>query len=285
MSDQINDQRSESPTGSNPAAAGFKSEAAEIPPALSEKSQTNVRRSVAPEHSPGGAHDAADQKQPGGQTDVPEQAADEGESQADAGVAAASPEKHDERILTKLRAHPIAVAVSAIAFIVAAIGSTAWYIHSSHYANTDDAFIDGRPIYVNLEVTGNIVAVPVTDNQIVKVGDLLIQIDDRDYRAAVDLAQAQIDQAQANIDNFSAQVYAQEAQVEQVQTQIVQAKATLEYSQQQNTRYQDLVQKGAGTVQRAEQATSDVRVTTAALTTAQAAKMVAERQITVLQAQ
>jgi membrane fusion protein, multidrug efflux system len=115
--------------------------------------------------------------------------------------------------------------------------------------------------------------------------DLLVQIDDRDYRAAVDLAQAQIDQAQANIDNFSAQVYAQEAQVGQVQSQIVQAKATLEYSQQQNTRYQDLVQKGAGTVQRAEQATSDLQGMTAALATAQAAKMVAERQITVLQAQ
>jgi membrane fusion protein, multidrug efflux system len=117
------------------------------------------------------------------------------------------------------------------------------------------------------------------------VGDLLVQIDDRDYRAAVNLAQAQIDQAQANIDNFSAQLYAQEAQVEQVQTQIVQAKATLEYSQQQNTRYQDLVQKGAGTVQRAEQATSDFRATTAALANAQAAKRVAERQIIVLQAQ
>jgi membrane fusion protein, multidrug efflux system len=80
-------------------------------------------------------------------------------------------------------------------------------------------------------------------------------------------------------------VYAQEAQVGQVQSQIVQAKATLEYSQQQNTRYQDLVQKGAGTVQRAEQATSDLQGMTAALATAQAAKMVAERQITVLQAQ
>jgi membrane fusion protein, multidrug efflux system len=291
MSDQISDQRSEGPTRPNADASGSKSGGAEIPPAIGKKSQTNVQRDAAPvaaEKSARGAHDAADQKQLGGaKMEVPQKNVDDGESQTagDAGIGAKRPEKHDERILARLRAHPIAIAVSAIAIIVAAIGGTVWYLHSRHYANTDDAFIDGRPIYVNLQVTGNIVAVPVTDNQIVKVGDLLVQIDDRDYRAAVDLAQAQIDQAQANVDNFSAQVYAQEAQIAQVQTQVVQAKATLEYSQQQNTRYQDLVQKGAGTVQRAEQAISDFQATTAALATAQAAKMVAERQITVLQAQ
>jgi membrane fusion protein, multidrug efflux system len=289
MSDQISDQRSEGPSRPNAGASGSKSGGAEIPRAIGKESQTNVQRGATPvaaEKLARGAQDAADQKQLGGaQMDVSQEKSDDGESQTDAGIAATIPEKHDERIIAKLRAHPIAMAVSAMAIIVAATGGTVWYLHSRHYANTDDAFIDGRPIYVNLQVTGNIVAVPVTDNQIVKVGDLLVQIDDRDYRAAVDLAQAQIDQAQANIDNFSAQVYAQEAQVGQVQSQIVQAKATLEYSQQQNTRYQDLVQKGAGTVQRAEQATSDLQGMTAALATAQAAKMVAERQITVLQAQ
>jgi membrane fusion protein, multidrug efflux system len=66
---------------------------------------------------------------------------------------------------------------------------------------------------------------------------------------------------------------------------VVQAQATLEFSKQQNTRYQDLVEKGAGTAQRAEQATSEFQANTAALATAQAAKMVAERQINVLKAQ
>jgi membrane fusion protein, multidrug efflux system len=289
MSDQTSDKGFGGTTRSNADASRSTKGRNQTPPVIGKKSQTNVQRDavpVVPEYSALGAHVPADQKQLGGtQTDVPQKNADDDESQTDVGIPSAIPEKHDERILTKLRAHPIALGVSGMGIIVAAIGSTIWYLHSRHYANTDDAFIDGRPIYVNLEVTGNIVAVPVTDNQIVKVGDLLIQIDDRDYRAAVDLGQAQIEQAQANVDNFSAQVYAQEAQVVQVQTQIVQARATLEYSQQQNTRYQDLVQKGAGTAQRAEQATSEFRATTAALATAEAARMVADRQITVLQAQ
>jgi membrane fusion protein (multidrug efflux system) len=207
------------------------------------------------------------------------------ENNEDAGEGAKTPNLNDEGVLAKLRTHPIAVAVGVVLIVAGVIGSILWYLNSRHYANTDDAFIDGRPISINLEVTGNIVRVPVTDNQIVKVGDLLVQIDDRDYRAAVDLAQAQIDQAQANVDNFSAQVYAQESQIEQTETQVVQARATLEFSKQQNTRYQDLVEKGAGTAQRAEQATSEFQATTAALATAQAAKMVAERQINVLKAQ
>jgi len=191
----------------------------------------------------------------------------------------------DAGVLAKLRSHPIAVALAAVVVFAGAIGGILWYLDSRHYTNTDDAFIDGRPVSINLEVTGNIVKVPVTDNQIVRVGDLLVQIDDRDYRAAVDLAQAQMDQAQASVENFSAQVYAQESQIAQTETQVVQAQATLDFSKQQNTRYQDLVEKGAGTVQRAEQATSEFQANTAALAATQAVKIVADRQINVLKAQ
>ena len=210
---------------------------------------------------------------------------DEEEKDEDAGEVAETSPLNDEGVIAKLRAHPIGVAAVAVVAIAGVIGGTLWYLNSRHYTNTDDAFIDGRPISINLEVPGNIVSVPVTDNQIVKVGDLLVQIDDRDYRAAVDLAQAQMDQAEANVDNFSAQIYEQEFQIAQAETQVTQAQATLDFSKQQNTRFQDLVEKGAGTVQRAQQATSEFQATTAALATAQAAKMVAERQINVLKAQ
>ena len=47
---------------------------------------------------------------------------------------------------------------------------------------------------VSPQVTGNITSVNVTDNQIVKTGDLLATIDPRNYKAAVDQADAQIRQ-------------------------------------------------------------------------------------------
>jgi hypothetical protein len=165
MSDQISGQRSEGLTRPNADASRAKNGSAEIAPAIGK---SNIQRDAAPlaaENQARGARDAADQQQLGGaQTELLEKSAGGGESQIGAGIAAKVPEKHDERILAKLPAHPIATAVSAMAIIVVAIGGTVWYLHSRHYANTDDAFIDGRPIYVNLEVTGNIVAVPVTDN-------------------------------------------------------------------------------------------------------------------------
>jgi membrane fusion protein (multidrug efflux system) len=230
-----------------------------------------VRRDVADQDQPSALKPDADDNEP--------------EKSPDAGDGSKAADRKAPGLLAKLRTHPIAATAGVVVVAAGVIGGILWYLNSRHYANTDDAFIDGRPISINLQVTGNIVLVPVTDNQIVKVGDLLVQIDDRDYRAAVDLAQAQIEQAQATVDNYSAQVYAQESQIAQTETQVVQAQATLEFSKQQNTRYQDLVEKGAGTAQRAEQATSEFQANSAALATAQAAKMVAERQINVLKAQ
>jgi membrane fusion protein (multidrug efflux system) len=158
-------------------------------------------------------------------------------------------------------------------------------LHARNYVSTDDAFVDGRPIYVDLQLSGVIEEVPVTDNQIVKTGDLLVRIDARDYQAAVELAQAQIVQAEAGVTTLSAQIYEQAANVEQVGRAVVEAQAALDFSMQENIRYQDLVQKGAGTTQRAEQSESDLGVKQAALSAAQFGESVAKRQTRVLDAQ
>ena len=75
-----------------------------------------------------------------------------------------------------------------------------WYLSARHYESTDDAFIDGRPVLISPQVTGNIVQVNVTDNQPVKVErSSWRKIDPRDYQAAVDQAAAQIRQAEATM--------------------------------------------------------------------------------------
>jgi membrane fusion protein (multidrug efflux system) len=129
------------------------------------------------------------------------------------------------------------------------------------------------------------VQVNVTDNQPVKSGDLLAKIDPRDYQAAVDQAAAQIRQAEATMKNLDAQVAVQRAQIEQATKQEVEAQAALNFSQDENKRYQDLVNTGAGTVQRAQQASSDLLSKQAGLAAASAAKISAEKQIDVLAAQ
>ena len=181
--------------------------------------------------------------------------------------------------------HPVAMIACLGLIVLGIIVGIAWYLHARHYESTDDAFIDGRPVLVSPEVGGSITSVNVTDNQIVKKGDLLATIDVRNYKAALDQANGLIQQDEATAKNVDAQIAAQKAQIEQAAEQVTQAQAALKFSTDENIRYQDLVQKGAGTVQRAQQASSDFTGKQAALDAANAAKLVAERQIDVLNAQ
>ena len=184
-----------------------------------------------------------------------------------------------------LRKHPVAMIGCAVIFVAGVIAGVAYYLHARHFETTDDAFIDGRPVLISPQVTGTLVAVNVTDNQVVKAGDLLAKIDPRDYQAALDQADAQIRQAEATAKNLDAQVAAQYAQIEQASKQVAEAQATFNFARDENTRYQELVEKGAGTVQRAQQAASDFNGKKAALDAAIANKTSAERQIDVLKAQ
>lgn len=196
-----------------------------------------------------------------------------------------SASKQNGGVKGAFRKHPIAMIVCLGLIVAGLIAGIAWYLHARHFETTDDAFIDSRPVLVSPQITGNIVQVNVTDNQIVKAGDLLAKIDPRDYQAAVDQAAAQIRQAEASVKNLEAQINAQKSQIQQAEQQVTQAEAALKFAQDENNRYQDLVQKGAGTVQRAQQAATDLQARQAAFDAANSAKISAERQIDVLVAQ
>jgi membrane fusion protein (multidrug efflux system) len=180
---------------------------------------------------------------------------------------------------------PLIVGVVAILLVCIAIGALLWWLQERQYETTDDAFIDARTVSISSQVSGAIVDVPVTDNQLIPAGGILARIDDRDYKAALDQAKAQVDQAEATLANLTAQINEQQARIDQAEKQVVQAQATLQFSQQENSRYQDLVKKGAGTEQRAQQASSDLDQKQAALAAAQANATAAQKQIAVLMTQ
>jgi membrane fusion protein (multidrug efflux system) len=185
----------------------------------------------------------------------------------------------------RLKAHPLAVGIVLLVVIAAVAAGVFWWLATRDYETTDDAFVDGRTVAVSSQVAGAIVDVPVTDNQLVDAGTVLARIDDRDYRASLGQAEAQIAQAQAGIANVDAQLEAQRARISQAGKQVTEAQATLSFSKDENARYQDLVRQGAGTVQRAQQAASDLQQKQAALDAATASELEAQRQIAVLQAQ
>jgi membrane fusion protein, multidrug efflux system len=87
-----------------------------------------------------------------------------------------------------------------------------------------------------------------------------------------------------HLKSIEAQVSAQQAQIDQTSQQVTEADAALKFAEEENTRYQDLAKTGAGTIQRAQQSSSDLKSRRAALDAALAANAAAQRQIEVLQA-
>src|SRR5205823_3278406 len=130
------------------------------------------------------------------------------------------PKQKEPAVRKTLREHPYLIAASIILLILAVIGTILWWMHARHFESTDDAFIDTRVVVVSAQIGGAIVDVPVTDNQLVDAGAVLLRLDDRDYRAALAQAHAQIDQAQAAITNLAAQIDAQQARIDHAEKQV-----------------------------------------------------------------
>src|ERR1700726_196185 len=76
-----------------------------------------------------------------------------------------------------------------LVFVLAAVGLY-YFAQASSYQSTDDAFIAAHSIEVAPKIGGKVESVPVRDNQLVKKGDLLVEIDPRDYDAQLDQKQA-----------------------------------------------------------------------------------------------
>jgi len=160
-----------------------------------------------------------------------------------------------------------------------------WWLNARQYESTDDAFIDARTASISSQVSGAIVDIPVTDNQLVDSGAVLARVDDRDYRVTADQAKAQVDQARATISNLDAQIDAQQARIEQAEKQVTEAQAALTFAREEDVRAQDLVKKGAGTQQRAQQTASDLRQRQATFDGAEVNLVVTQKQIAVLKTQ
>jgi membrane fusion protein (multidrug efflux system) len=108
---------------------------------------------------------------------------------------------------------------------VVAIGAgLRWYIVSSHYASTDNAYVDASVAQITPRVEGTLDSVPANDTQRVKKGDVLATIDPSDARLALaqaeanyTLAQQHVAQYFANVDAAAAQLVARRGDLERAQ--------------------------------------------------------------------
>jgi membrane fusion protein (multidrug efflux system) len=160
----------------------------------------------------------------------------------------------------------------AATVLVAAFGFGGyWYFIGRHYETTDDAYLGADSVTIAPKVGGYVAELMVGDNQVVHKGDVLASIDARDYQTAVDSAVADLESAQATAANI-------DAQLKEQQSTIAQAEAAVTFAQQELTRYGDLARANVGTVQRQQQAQSDLLQKQATLQAARAHVAVLESQ-------
>jgi membrane fusion protein (multidrug efflux system) len=104
-----------------------------------------------------------------------------------------APELEEESPEKKSRRKLIVIAVITLL----AIGAALFYWHSTFTEDTDDAQVDGDLYQVSSRIAGQVIKVYVEDNQEVKAGDLLAEIDPKDFQVALEQAQANLASAEA----------------------------------------------------------------------------------------
>ncbi|WGS52259.1 HlyD family secretion protein [Paraburkholderia sp. D15] len=193
-----------------------------------------------------------------------------------------SKSKPQSKLPSNKKIHALAAAALALLGLCAALAYGAF---SPAGPRTDDAYVSADFTVVAPRVAGQISALSVDDNQVVHKGQLLAQIDDRDYAAAVASAQANVAAAQAAIDNVSASIVQQHASIDQAAASLSAAKAGAVFARADYARYNDLAEHGAGSTQNAQQARSRTDTALADVSRNAAGLEAARQQVAVLAAQ
>ncbi|MGH9494462.1 MAG: HlyD family secretion protein [Candidatus Sulfotelmatobacter sp.] len=196
----------------------------------------------------------------------------------------------------------IAVVIAIVVLLV--IGLFA-YRYFASYESTDDAQVDGHINSISARVSGHVVKLNIQDNQIVKAGDVLAEIDPADYQVAYERAKADFQDAQAaavaagvsvpiTSVNTESQVSASEADVnsaragiqvarqqsEAAKAQLQQALANDVKAQNDLGRYKQLVDKQEISSQQYDQAVAASKASAAGVAGARASADAAQQQVT-----
>jgi membrane fusion protein, multidrug efflux system len=151
--------------------------------------------------------------------------------------------------------------------------------------STDDAYVQADYTTVAPKVSGYIADVLVQDNELVKAGEVLAHIDDRDFRAAQAQAKAGVEAAEAAISNIEAELALQQSVIEQARAQIGASQASLKFNRSDVVRYNDLAKNGYASEQRAQQSETARSQSGAEVERDQAALAAAQKKVAVLDTQ
>ena len=150
---------------------------------------------------------------------------------------------------------------------------------------TDDAYLQADLTPVAAKVSGYVTSMPVQDFERVHAGQLIVQIDQRDYVAAVDQLKASVNAAAATIEALKAQRSLQSANVEAAKATIAATSANVDQNERDLARQKRLLETGSSSTEATEKLQTTRAQLAAQLQQNRAQEMAAERQLAVLAAQ
>jgi membrane fusion protein, multidrug efflux system len=166
----------------------------------------------------------------------------------------------------------ILIAVGALILSAA----TYWYWTNAGYETTDDAAVEAHMIQVSPKISTHVKAVHFDDNYQVKRGDLLIELDPRDYEVSLASAVANLASAQSKLTESEAQQNVAQAGLGQVKADLASAEATAENAKSDFNRNEQLYKTHV--IDRREYDASSAQAKTAAANVESASKRVASQE-------
>jgi membrane fusion protein (multidrug efflux system) len=179
----------------------------------------------------------------------------------------------------------LATGAGLAALVAVAAYAVQYWMAGQYIETTDDAYVGGDVTDLAPQVSGLIANIMVTDNQAVHAGDLLVKIDDRDFRIAVDRAEAAVAGAQASLANLAAARVLQLALIGEAEADAASAGARTVLARDNQSRYARLAANQAGTLQDAQTAEAAYEQAVAGGSHAAAALAAARAQLVVIDAQ
>jgi membrane fusion protein, multidrug efflux system len=176
-------------------------------------------------------------------------------------VAGAKTPEPDRRAKSRRRLPHWTLAIAAALIVVAAYV----YVPGLYVVKTDDASVQADTVSVVPKIAAYVSALHVTDNSAFSAGQLVVELDPRDFQAAFDIAAAALQSARAAQTIIQAQLAEQNQIIASDEANLEGDRGTMAFAKEQLDRYTDLAKTGSGTTQREQQAVSDFAERKAAL--------------------
>jgi membrane fusion protein (multidrug efflux system) len=166
---------------------------------------------------------------------------------------------------------------------VAGIVGVNYWLNARQYEGTDDAFIDGHVIPISPQIAARVLVVHMVDNQTVKAGDVLIELDKTDYQVALDQKRAVEASMRGKLDEAKTRIAVEQADVGQAQAELDAARTNATNMEQDFKRYEGLDPR-ARSQKDLDNATAAQRSTAASVEQARAKVTAAQAQVESAQA-